>query len=33
MNRTVGVQKEPVMQEILKYLYEIKPELHKNYQK
>ncbi|XP_026466149.1 V-type proton ATPase subunit G-like [Ctenocephalides felis] len=33
MNKAVSVQKDPVMYEILKLVYDIKPELHKNYRK
>ncbi|VEN42120.1 unnamed protein product [Callosobruchus maculatus] len=31
MNKAVQAQKEPVIQEILNLVYDIKPEIHKNY--
>ncbi|XP_056630897.1 V-type proton ATPase subunit G [Diorhabda carinulata] len=31
MNKTVLNQKQPVIQEFLKLVYDIKPEIHKNY--
>ncbi|XP_025836307.1 V-type proton ATPase subunit G [Agrilus planipennis] len=31
MNRTIASQKEPVIQEMLQLVYDIKPEIHKNY--
>ncbi|XP_017774230.1 PREDICTED: V-type proton ATPase subunit G [Nicrophorus vespilloides] len=31
MNRAIMSQKDPVMQEVLALVYDIKPELHKNY--
>uniref|UniRef100_U5EK77 V-type proton ATPase subunit G n=1 Tax=Corethrella appendiculata TaxID=1370023 RepID=U5EK77_9DIPT len=31
MNRAVGIRKEPVINEVLQFIYAIKPELHKNY--
>ncbi|CAH2013058.1 unnamed protein product [Acanthoscelides obtectus] len=31
MNKAIQAQKEPVIQEILNLVYDIKPEIHKNY--
>ncbi|XP_065355113.1 V-type proton ATPase subunit G [Calliphora vicina] len=31
MNRAIASRKEPVIQEILQYVYNITPEIHKNY--
>lgn len=31
MDRAIGSRKEPVIQEILQYVYNITPEIHKNY--
>lgn len=31
MNRAIVSRKEPVIQEILQYVYNINPEMHKNY--
>lgn len=31
MNRAIQSNKEPIIQEILELVYDIKPEVHKNY--
>lgn len=31
MNRALSSQKEPVIKNVLDFIYDIKPELHKNY--
>ena len=33
MERAIGSRKEPVIQEILQFVYNITPEMHKNYAK
>lgn len=33
MNRAIVVQKESVILQVLNFVYDIKPEMHKNYQK